>query len=593
MEDLKEIKSNIINWYDFRENSNILVIGNYLKEVIEKMSLKLSRIVYIDNFKEQSLDETFDYILIKDDLNVLDCVKKFLKPDGTILLLINNRIGISNFAGADDFKSICEEKENVYTKKEIENILTEQGFSSYKFFYPLPNYQIANVIFSDDYLPEYNNTKLMNTNLYEKENVIVFDERKAIQQLTKVGEFQNFANSYLVEINPKTEIKFVSFNNIRKKEYRLCTKLYKDYVVKEYTNEASKLHIANMENHIKNLREHGFEIIDRTENEKIVSKYISEETLYQNILKLINARQVENAVELIQLWFKEIKSKFIMDRTDRLNQEIFAQNIDLSNLTIVKNAYIDLVFENTFMIDNNFVFFDQEWVVDNLPLEFILYRAINNMYMYNSEIEEIIARKEFLEKFNLLNYLSMFEEIEKVIQNVIIDREIMQYYNKYGNVVINVKDIAKKYDKLSTENFELTSNLSLLKDEEKKKEEYIQELIKEKAKIEAKATLLEIEEKKKEDYIQKLTEQNEKVGLLEEENKKKEKYIEEIKSQIVQKEEYIENLKNEKDNLMILDSQKDEIINHLNEIIKAKDNQISVYENMKTVKLVKKLRRKK
>ena len=51
MEDLKEIKSNIINWYDFKENSNILVIGNYLKEVIEKMPLKLSRIVYIDNFK--------------------------------------------------------------------------------------------------------------------------------------------------------------------------------------------------------------------------------------------------------------------------------------------------------------------------------------------------------------------------------------------------------------------------------------------------------------------------------------------------------------------------------------------------------------
>ena len=568
------LKDNIINWYDFKDSANLLGIGENIQEYSNSLNEKLAKVILIENFTPdtQIEDEKFDYILIKEKIELLEFAKKYLKSDGTILLLINNRIGISNFAGADDFKSICEEKENVYTKKEIENILTEQGFSSYKFFYPLPNYQIANVIFSDDYLPEYNNTKLMNTNLYEKENVIVFDERKAIQQLTKVGEFQNFANSYLVEINPKTEIKFVSFNNTRKKEYRLCTKLYKDYVVKECANEASKMHVTNMKNYINNLREHGFEIIDRAENEKIVSKYISEETLYQNILKLINDRKIENAVEVIQLWFEKIKSKFIMDRTDRLNQEIFTQNIDLNNLTIVKNAYIDLVFENTFMIDNNFVFFDQEWVVDNLPLEFILYRAINNMYMYNSEIEEIITRKEFLEKFNLLNYLSMFEEIENVIQNVIIDREIMQYYNEFGNVVRDIKKIANQYDKLIKENFELTSNLSLLKDEEKKKEEYIQELTKEKAEIEARAILLEIEEKKKEDYIQELTEHNEKLGLFEEENKKKEKYIEEIKSQIIQK---------------------DEIINHLNEIIKSKENQISVYENMKTVKLVKKLRRKK
>ena len=50
-------------------------------------------------------------------------------------------------------------------------------------------------------------------------------------------------------------------------------------------------------------------------------------------------------------------------------------------MQFVKNGYIDLSFENVFYADE-YIFYDQEWYLENLPLEFILYRAINNLYIY-------------------------------------------------------------------------------------------------------------------------------------------------------------------------------------------------------------------
>ena len=55
---------------------------------------------------------------------------------------------------------------------------------------------------------------------------------------------------------------------------------------------------------------------------------------------------------------------------------------------------MDMVFENAFFIEDEFYFFDQEWNVENIPLEFIYYRAINNMYVYNSELQEKLLKEE-------------------------------------------------------------------------------------------------------------------------------------------------------------------------------------------------------
>ena len=578
-EDLRQLKSNIVKWYDFKYNSNILLIGENTEEIKDELSLKMHQIIVKSNLAENGdiiADKKFDYIIIKDNLAELSNAKKHLKDDGTILVMLNNRFSIENFAGADNFKSIYEENSKFFSRKQIEDFLKYEGFSNYKFFYPLPNYEIANVIFSDDYLPEYNDTKLLYNNIYSRSSAIVFDEARSLKQLTKNGEFKFFVNSYFIEINPKTKVKFASFNNIRKEEFRLCTKIYDDYVEKIETNSKSKIHIEKMKQNIDDLKNHGIEILDKAQNGKIISKYVETKSLYQTLLELINKNKTEEFYKLIENWFEFIKKKFENDKV--LDNS--------SELMIVKNAYIDLVFENTFIANDKFIFFDQEWNFPNLPMEFILYRAINNMYIYNQDIEAKFPKEDLYKKFNLLDYINLFQEKEKIIQENISD----------SNIIIAFEE-SRKSQKLLQKIDELNS-----------KDKNLNELIKEfedlkidKDNLIARNKLLNIEEKKKEKYIEELTNENGELlsrkGLLENEEKKKEEYIEKLTNEIGQKSNLINELENKKQDLENINMQKEEIINELNktinqlnEIIKVKDNQIQTFENMKLVKLTKKLR---
>lgn len=367
-----------------------------------------------------------------------------------------------------------------------------------------------------------------------------------------------------MKLTRKRGIKFASFNHARKKEFRLCTKVYQDYVVKEATNSESQKHIENMRKNIQDLKEHGFEILDCEENGKVISPYISEPNFYQVILETIQNGKIEEAYALIEKWFALLKTNFAKDCQKA------------GNLTIVKCAYIDLVFENTFLREEKFAFFDQEWTMEEAPLEFILYRAIHNIYVYHSEIEQKIPKNEFFQRFDLLEYLEVFEKIEKQIQEIIMDDAVIQMYQKSSQWIEDIQTLKEKRD--------AKEKMKLLEIEETKKEEYIAQLTKEKGDFEAKVKLLETEETKKEKYIQSLTKEKDnweaRAKLLEVEEKKKENYIEQLKAEI----------ESQRDQFKIADEQKEENIRQLNEILTIKDHEIEVYENMKAVKLAKKLK---
>ena len=261
----------------------------------------------------------------------------------------------------------------------------------------------------------------MNNSIVNNEDESGIDELKLLKYATKEGLFKYFTNSYIVEINPKSTEKFIGFNNARKVDFRLCTKIYEDYVIKESILPESKKHIYNIKNNAQELRNLGFEVIDEfKENETIYSKYINSNPFNQVLVDEIMSGNIESALELINKWYEEIKDKLKNQRVKE-NEELF----------YVKKLYLDLVFENTFYIDGKFVFFDQEWCLENLPLEFIIYRSINNMYIYNSEISNKINIDEMFRKLKISQYIEYFKQIEQEFQDYVID-----YINQKVNLNI-------------------------------------------------------------------------------------------------------------------------------------------------------------
>ena len=172
-------RENSINWYNFEKDSKVLELDAGFGEITGSISSKVKEVVCIEpsrykaeaisirykqrqnitvisanNIDEVELQEKFDYIIIKDKLECLENVQRFLKENGTILLFLNNKFGVSNLE---------KQRENTITITDIENKLVGK---KYRIFYPLPNYYNVNVIFSDKYIPKYNWLSLYVSSIY-------------------------------------------------------------------------------------------------------------------------------------------------------------------------------------------------------------------------------------------------------------------------------------------------------------------------------------------------------------------------------------------------------------------------------------------
>ena len=261
---LTNIRKNIIHWYPMKKNASVLEIGAGMGAITSTLCEKAERVVCVElskrrataianrnqtrenleiivgNLNDVELNEKFDYITLVGVLeyanlytytenpyvDFLNSIQKFLKKDGKLLIAIENKFGMKYFAGAPEDHSgirydgsIGYPKKNrsamTFGKQELKNLLAEVGLKHTKFYYPLPDYKLPNIVFSDDYLP--NEKTIQDYMVYYYEGTkIEFDEKLAYQQAIQNGVFDIFANSFFVEassqkIKTKVDLQKVNY----------------------------------------------------------------------------------------------------------------------------------------------------------------------------------------------------------------------------------------------------------------------------------------------------------------------------------------------------------------------------------------------
>ena len=355
-ENLNKFNQNIINWYPFKSEDEILEIGGNQEQlanvlvklckqvvIIESDFEKANKIakthedkenleIIVGKLKNIQINKKFDYIIligITEDVkeivgenlkltNIIGLIEKYLKPEGRILLAADNKFGLRFFSGDPEnilnrkFESLIgynneEEKIETFTKSRLEKKFDVMGYKT-KFYYPLPDYRLPNVIFSDKQLPNYTSIDKYNPYHTEKSDNI-FNEIDVFREILKNDEkmFPFFANSFLVEATKgdiNDEFKYISFNNMRKNKYQLITKIADDYVEKQIANVEAQEHYENIKRNIKILEQNGTKTVDYIEEKKIKSKYINQQYLLNNIL-------VKKLEEGNQKEFEYIINKFI------------------------------------------------------------------------------------------------------------------------------------------------------------------------------------------------------------------------------------------------------------------------------------------
>ncbi len=273
------IRKNILNWYPFKENSEVLEIGAGMGAVTSTLcdkakyvtSIELSKQrataiqarcknkenleLIVGNFNDIKLEKKFDYITL---IGVLEYaplytntqnpfhdfllqIKSLLKEDGKLLIAIENQYGMKYFSGAwedhtgKQYDGITgyENKKGIRTfgKNELKQILEKAGFKYSKFYYPMPDYKLPNIIFSDNYKPNEETLQNYTPYLSEEDAYVMYDEKKAYIDIIKNNKFDFFANSFFIEVSTK---EFETTINLEKQELIKIDESMKKFYNKHY-----------------------------------------------------------------------------------------------------------------------------------------------------------------------------------------------------------------------------------------------------------------------------------------------------------------------------------------------------------------------
>lgn len=243
----------ILDWYPFKKNASLLEIGagcgavtnvflKRLKKVVvneltkqradiirKRFADKKNLKVLSGNINNIKLKEKFDYLSLigvleyqgrytsykKNNnpyspyLQFLKNIKKFLKKNGTLIIAIENKIGLKYLAGGleDHYGKLFYSLENypnekgimTFSKLELEELLSAAGYKKINFYYPYPDYKLPYFIFSEDMekvsIPLTRYTQIVD--LSNPRNFL-FNESIFAFLLKKENILKKFSNSFLV-----------------------------------------------------------------------------------------------------------------------------------------------------------------------------------------------------------------------------------------------------------------------------------------------------------------------------------------------------------------------------------------------------------
>lgn len=410
----EQLKDNIISWYPMEENVQYIILKNFCKK----------------------------------DVNKLKEVVNSLNENGKILILMNNRLAIRNVCIKDL------ENEDLFNKKEIEELLDNVGLKHRKIYYPMPDFQMTNVIFTDKHLPD-EETISRNIAFNEADNIELNKENQIYKNILKqdTNLFKIFANSYFIECSKNefedNNIEFVSFSNMRKEEYRIKTIIKGDYVYKQNLNEKSIAHIKMIEKNIDILKKCDINTLDRYENLTIISAYQKDKnTLDKILIEKLKQGNVEEIKRIMKNLYLELQNKLEVVETDKNvfdKYKIEYEKEDINNLTFIKYGFWDMILQNIFYIDNKYFFYDQEWIEENIPIEFLVYRTI----AYNPEVIKHLNLKELLNEFNITDKnISLFQILDNKLQEKTRNETAWKIHTQVNNVDKILSSLNAKSDEI-------------------------------------------------------------------------------------------------------------------------------------------------
>jgi cytidyltransferase-like protein len=451
-----DMPKGLLNWYNFSPEGKVLYIENKecsMKELLQekcKTVICISGAASLDQVFLNQNNKAFDYIIAIGTVECLpDPVKAFslwrdmLKSSGRLILGMDNRLGLRyfcgdrdpftnrNFDGVENYRRISkEDRENLqgrnYSKEEICNLLDSSGWSNRKFYSVLPNLDLPQLIYSEDYLP-VEALDIRYFPMYNYPDTVFLEEEFLYKDIINNGLFHTMANSFLIELsndNSYENVNHVTVSMDRGREKAMATIIRDNEIVeKRALYEDGIQRLRELKENEEDLRAHGIVVLGgKYENNSYTMPYMDNEILVTYFRRLAK----ENLDK-----FKEEVNRFrelILQSSEHIDTAEEKGELGI----VLKKGYVDLVPLNCFYVNGSFVFYDQEFYEENYPANVIILRSIELIYAGDPEMEAILPRKYFYEKFGMIDHMDtwyrMAWEFTEKLRN---QRELRSFHERY------------------------------------------------------------------------------------------------------------------------------------------------------------------
>ncbi|MBU5481066.1 methyltransferase [Blautia sp. MSJ-19] len=506
------IRENILSWLPFTGRESVLEIGSGCGAVTGALCKKAAKVTCIElskkrsminawrhkdfanlqilmgNFQdiEKTLTEKYDYITligvfeygeayIQSETPYIDFLKiisRHLKPDGKIVLAIENRLGLKYWAGCteDHFGTLFEGLEGypttsgvkTFSKKELSAILEKAGNLQASWYYPFPDYKLPMTIYSDRRLPAKGELNRLETN-YDRLRLQLFQESPVYDSLLENDLYPEFANSFLLLISKEkieTETIYSKFSNERAPEFDIRTDICENHAGKRSVRKLpadtrAVEHVKNLERISRELSAfYGREGLEMNtcsaEEEGVRLEYLEGETLEERLDSLLEKGKLEELEKLFFMYLKKIRHIHegeIFFKTPEF-VEVFGDAEISENCRCSGMSNIDLVPANILIEKDRVSVIDYEWTFRfPIPCKYILYRMIH-YYLESDGKRRILKERDFYGKAGISQKeIELFAEMERHFQNYMQGTHI-PLLSMYEEVSPGKVDILAYYEQL-------------------------------------------------------------------------------------------------------------------------------------------------
>lgn len=447
------IRQNIVNWYPFRPNATILEIGGGCGPVTTALLPKAKKVVSIEsskrrakilyerhksannleilcgNFNDMHFKEKFDYIVLvgvfeyapmffqsedpfREFLNqMLAC----LKPDGVILIAIENKLGIKYLAGLSEdhngrpyiglegYIRECNPP-RTFGHQEWANLLDSVGLK-YQFYGVFPDYKLPSFIFNEK--ATVSNAQVSNLSFWNMYNdSVAFDTNAALRSFNNNGLMFEVSNSFFIEIGHTnrhfSNYNFVYFPNYRSKNTYVATILSDRTVKKIPLNQAAISHLDRLVNTHNILSKAGLKCCKITiKHGEYLCEKISGQSLGELAEEYVRVNQPSQAARCIIDFIEMLRQHTKTVRATNLfsdDLKVFGEKI-----RTLPVSSLDMSLYNAIQRPNGqVVLIDQEWTTDaQLPFEYCIYSTVDLFYTACPAMAQFYPKTYFYNKYGL------------------------------------------------------------------------------------------------------------------------------------------------------------------------------------------------